>query len=527
MVDMIPTQDGHDSDAVDVSMESTPHHSIRLRRRRNFLTSPLLRIPTELVSDIFAHAIDIESNDIGPLMLVLTAVCHQLREIGITSPQLWSTVDLTTPPIAELFLKRCKYDPHALIWSQFTSERRLAYPTKKPESEVIWEKLEGCTFNNLRSLGFEGNEYGFTRRIVGVLRRAPNISNLDLDNVDNALYSHNRELPWPSGSPIPNLSTLRLRHFSINWTSPVLRNLSQLTLDLASPGPFTHSSEQTTAEIFLTALANCPNLEILNLTHTGPDLLNGRQDNRDVMIQLCRLRELSLEFPDPSRTGYILSHIKYPESTKVAVHVPFKANIDFSEAISQILPHQNIGTVQYFHKSTELNVLFDTGCMFSVRNFFVRFRNGIPWGWIDRQAMPRFASKVVEVVGRGTITSLGVETQYPNPPGEMWEAFLHGLPRLERIRYNCTGRGVDFVDSFVLVFSRPFEGGPVCPQLRHLELSAEVLTRGTSATVLNHALARRNACGRRLKRIRLCGDAANADDRLMLEPFLDLVDEVW
>ena len=521
---MISTQGGHDSDAVDVSMESTPHHSIRLRRRRNFLTSPLLRIPTELILDIFAHVIDTESNDDGPLMLVLTAICHQLREIGVTSPQLWSTVDLTTPPIAELFLERCEYDPHALIWSQFTSERRSPYFTANPEREVLWEKLEGCTLNNLRSLVFErgDSKHEFTRRIFGVLRRAPNISNLDLDN---ARCPRNKKFLWPPGSPIPNLSTLRLRHFSISWTSPVLRNLSQLTLDLASDVDFNPFNERTSTGTFITALVNCPDLEILNLTHAGPDLLNS-QDNHDVVVQLCKLRELSLEFWAPSRTGYILSHIKYPESAEVAVHVPFYKDTDFSETISQILPHQNVGTVQYFHKSTELNVLFDSGCTFSMGNCFVRFRNEIPLSRIDPQALPRFASKIVEVAGRGTITSLDVGTRFTDPPDGMWEAFLHGLPLLERIRYNLTGGDVDFVDSFVLVFSRPFEGGPVCPQLQHLELPGRVLTQDSSAAVLKSTLAERNVCGRRLKRIGFCG-YTEVDDRPVLEPFLDLVDEAW
>ena len=288
---MISTQGGHDSDAVDVSMESTPHHSIRLRRRRNFLTSPLLRIPTELILDIFAHVIDTESNDDGPLMLVLTAICHQLREIGVTSPQLWSTVDLTTPPIAELFLERCEYDPHALIWSQFTSERRSPYFTANPEREVLWEKLEGCTLNNLRSLVFErgDSKHEFTRRIFGVLRRAPNISNLDL---------FNRTYPKQLLQQHPNaivlhLSTLCLRGFRVSWTSPLLRNLTQLTLDFRLPNIY---SEHTPIETFLTALANCPDLQVLNLTNAGPDLPTSHQDNCGAVVQLRRLRNVFLEF---------------------------------------------------------------------------------------------------------------------------------------------------------------------------------------------------------------------------------------
>jgi len=50
--------------------------------------------------------------------------------------------------------------------------------------------------------------------------------------------------------------------------------------------------------MFLIALANCPNLEILDLAHAGPELLDGHQENCDTVIQLHRLRELFLEFRD-------------------------------------------------------------------------------------------------------------------------------------------------------------------------------------------------------------------------------------
>ena len=110
----ISTQGDHESDVVEASTESTLQRSCHLRRLRNFLASPLLRLPTELVLKIFVHTTEPDddasdsdssssSND-GPTLLVLTASCHQLREMGITCPGLWSTVDLTIPPPpAELF----------------------------------------------------------------------------------------------------------------------------------------------------------------------------------------------------------------------------------------------------------------------------------------------------------------------------------------------------------------------------------------------------------------------------------------
>jgi len=512
-------QGRHELDEVKASTESALHRLYHLRRRRNFQASPLLRLPTELILKIFEHAVELGGDDDVPTLLLLTAICHQLREIGTASPQLWSTIDLITPPIATLFLERCDYDPRILISPRSAPQRR---PVKNQAREAVWEQLEGRTFNNIRSIVFEGSSYEFTRRIIGVLRRAPGVSSLDLCNI----YP-NGGFPWPPGDPIPNLTTLRLRNFLISWTSPFLRNLRQLTLEASYL--LVHSPpEHKSFKMFLTALANCPNLEVLKLAHVSPDLPDSHQDNCDMMIQLHRLRELFLEFRNPSRVGHILSHIRYPESMDLTVYVPFDENTDPSETISKTLPHCNIETIQHPRKPTALTVCLDYELTFFTDNLLIRLQN---WPFpldVDPRILPRFASKIVEVVSWTAIVSLVIKRQHVDPTEEMWEAFLHGLPRLERICYDLQLEKEDSpIDPFLLVFSRPFEGGPVCPRLQHLELPWEVMTQDSSAAILGRTLAERDACGRRLKRIGLSGGATKGGNRLVLEPFRDLVDEVW
>jgi len=525
----MPALSRNDTDAVDTSIGSTLHPSIDLsRRRRNFLASPLLRLPTELILNIFVHVI--ESDDYynhyrhrhNRWPFILTAICHQLREIGTASPQLWTSVDFTPLPIAELFLERCKYNPRILL----VKESRFRWPrvTHDPNKEAVWEKLEGRTFNNLRSLVFDGTEREFAHKVVSLLQRAPNISNLDLNNVS---YGPSQDLPWPIGDPIPNLSTLRLHNFSIDWTSPLLRNLTRLTLNSGSPRvPPKHVSIET----FLAALANCPNLEILELTNSGPEPINSHHDECDVVVQLCRLEELSLEFRDPSTVGYILSHIECTELGLLVVDAPVHVNAELSEVISRILPHRNAQTIQHFRESISLTVNPDDHPQFSTNNVLVRFQEPYINGGPQRnpQGLARFASKIVEVVGWDTIVILDIYSWQIELPEGMWEAFLHGLPLLESICYQRIWEESDLglVNSFVLVFSRPFEGQPVCPQLEYLDLPRGVLTQD-SAAVLKRALTERDTCGRRLKRISVSdGPEAGVDDRLVLEMFRDLVDEV-
>ena len=219
---------GHEPDAADASTEYTLHPSIHLSRRRNLLASPLLRLPTELILKIFAHAVELDGDNgdddddgnHGQLLLIITVICHQLRETGIASPQLWSTIDLTTPLIAELFLERCKYDPHTLIKSLPASENIPGYSVKNPRRDALWKKLQGRTFNRLCSIVFEGSQHEFALMVVGILQRAPNISNLDLCS----LWSGDQELPWPISDPISNPQRLHPSSLRIlgqlDFTSP-------------------------------------------------------------------------------------------------------------------------------------------------------------------------------------------------------------------------------------------------------------------------------------------------------------------
>ena len=55
-------------------------------------TSPFLRLPAELIVKIFECAIEHDSNsssllsECGPTLLILTPICQELRNIGITVP---------------------------------------------------------------------------------------------------------------------------------------------------------------------------------------------------------------------------------------------------------------------------------------------------------------------------------------------------------------------------------------------------------------------------------------------------------
>ena len=58
-------QGGDEMDVVEANIESTLRRLHPLRRRRNFLGSPLLHLPTELILEIFARMVQ-PGDDDGP-----------------------------------------------------------------------------------------------------------------------------------------------------------------------------------------------------------------------------------------------------------------------------------------------------------------------------------------------------------------------------------------------------------------------------------------------------------------------------
>lgn len=491
-----------------IRRSSHPHYN------RNFLASPLLRLPTELILKIFKHAIE-PDDSLSPsrrrsTLFVLIAICHKMREIGITTSHLWNTVNLAVPPLAKLFLERCNYDPRVLIISKYPQEGQ----SRDPRREAVWEQLEGLAFNNLRSLVFEGTTPEFERRIVPILQKATNLSSLDFQNTSILGV----RLPWHPSDPIPRLSTLHLRGISVPWTSPLLRNLNRLTLDLGLVDP---PSARAPIETFLAALANCPDLESLEVARAGQGILDGHQSNRAMVVQLHRLQRFHLEFNDPPTVRYLLSHIEYPESAWVRMSVAVGWDADISETIYQVLPRGNADTLRYFRKTeTLITYLSDVAVRFAAGKSTIHCRNQFIH---HPQALSRFAAKFLEVIGKDTLTLFTLKWGTNLTEG-MWEAVLHGLPRLERFSYwHCKGEGSqDVIDSFVLVFSQPFEGAPVLPQLQCLYLPRDLFTQDASATLLKRALAERVACGRRLKRIGLSDVEPEEGDGLVLGPFREL-----
>jgi hypothetical protein len=126
----------------------------------------------------------------------------------------------------------------------------------------------------------------------------------------------------------------------------------------------------------------------------------------------------------------------------VEVSVSGGRDIGPSETMSQIFSHRNAKTIQHFRQSTALTITLDRKLVFSTRGFCIDFQ-GLRSFYetsIDPQALPQFASKIVEVVGGDGITSLVIEMMNLNPSDEMWETFFAWVSSANKSATDRKGR---------------------------------------------------------------------------------------
>ena len=488
---------------------------------------PLLCLPDELILEISELAVKVSSG--YRFWITLTAICFPIREILISSPSPWRIINTDSIPLAKLFLKRCNFNPLALFVADGLN---ASCPTDKTQ---IWEVLEGRTFNNLHFLMFRGLKSEFEYRVVDLLRRAPNLSALEIDTCKSW------DLEWTLCDKLPHLTMLRLGLVWIDWNVPILRNLTKLILNFAFAR---FPKKLTSVKTFLSVLKNCPDLEILHLSSAGP-LPESDAEVCGEIVRLQKLKELVLFFYQQQTVACILSRIWFPGSTKVQVETAYYRGP--YAALSRLLPHSDATIFQYLRQAAVIAIDFGSvSYNVVIDNFRLVLRVENDEDDPDPsnlETVPQFVSKLVEIIGSETPVALHVRSDLSYAiPRDVWNGLLHGLPHLKFISYDdsfewsadyvdplCSAVSHDvslkqtgsFVDPFCSVLSEPFEGGLVCPHLRDLRIPWLL---GRSAMTLKRTLLERGASGRRLKRISTSRKVEG--EMVLLSHFKDVVDVI-
>ncbi|KAK1228670.1 hypothetical protein PQX77_008323 [Marasmius sp. AFHP31] len=283
------------------------------------MSTPICRFPTEVLANIFMHCntnypVFVEGNRAkGTITLFrLARICRYWREIALDTPELWAQPDFSFgAPLARTMLKRSK--DVALVL-----DAELDKNTKAVLLEALRDALSRLTVLDLTATENRAD----LEDVLHVLTQpAPFLHTLGLDldfdpwhgaGVRNLQFT---EIPLPYaflGDHSPRLKNLLLRRCYIPLDSPILTNVTRLSLDTLMWHP-------TDAYQLIESLRELTHLEVLEVRNPFQGG-RGAAQNSGGRVHLPHIRYIRLDELDSSGAACFLEHISLPNSPILVVN---------------------------------------------------------------------------------------------------------------------------------------------------------------------------------------------------------------
>ena len=396
-------------------------------------------------------------------LLHASQACKLFREAALERPELWVRINLKYPGLSKLFLERSAdklvtvylYPPR----SETNSSRRSRIPLEASTLEILRPHLSRITDVDLTFTMPTGQGYGGNPLAMHM----PALRTLQLRNVgkeeENAESSSDStapEVPPPpvlptANGPYPHLRKVVILAINVPWDSSIFSGLTEL--DMSSQA----SEHAPNAEEFLKALAQCPGLEKLHLSSSGPkEQPNIPTPDITKKVQLSHLRDLSIvqhqgRYMD---IPLLLAGVSIPPSTKI--HIQCSEAVEPVIRFSQMFPPEHpflaklpkYGTFKHLHSFTFFHFrLIDdtTGGSLSFR--------------VNRHNQTvKTAASILDFFKTFGESARHAEI-YPGAEGNPWKEVLKTLPNVGSLKMR---RELDHAD-FVAGLSTK-----VCPKLKKL-----------------------------------------------------------
>ncbi|KAL0580809.1 hypothetical protein V5O48_001185 [Marasmius crinis-equi] len=298
-------------------LESSENPSIvqNLKSRRNVL-STICRLPVEVLANIFMDCNTdiptfVDGNRAKGIVTLfrLARVCRHWRTVALDTPELWSRPDYSSgTPLARIMLSRSK-DAPLVVDAEFGSGTR----------GVVFETLKHIARTTVLHITATDDRAGLQQLVHELVQPAPFLHTLGLglDQVrawDALLSPSELHLPHTFlGNHAPRLRNLLLRWCCIPLDSPLLRNLTRLSL--ISP-----SLPSSSATHFLEGLREMSHLEVLEVRNPFRETPPATTAPPIRAFTMPALRYLRLDEVDSSGAVFLLGHISLPISTVLTVN---------------------------------------------------------------------------------------------------------------------------------------------------------------------------------------------------------------
>lgn len=289
---------------IDQEIAQLRHTMRTLITHRNVL-APCLRLPVELLSEIFIlNATTLHPDDLS--WLHVASVCQYWRSVAINTPRLWTRISFKAEPWVTLLLERSKTMPLTV---------QLDLCARQFDYRCSGFGLVGKSMHRVRRLTIDSGEMRGTVHMLWRLMTypAPLLESFVFYNpppTRSAAISH---VPSLFGNECPSLKRVELHRCTWCWaTSLFTHTVTHLTLN-GQDVPM-----RTTVDDILGALDRMPNLESLNLIQITPDIpwFFVPASAQGHLVRLPRLKSLTIDALALS-CAILLYHICFPSDTRL------------------------------------------------------------------------------------------------------------------------------------------------------------------------------------------------------------------
>jgi hypothetical protein len=255
-----------------------PHMDLPLQDPANSRgngSTPIARLPPEILAKIFKHAIDLEETYFSSGSLHLgrfSKVCRHWHSVVADFPMLWSSLVFTDVVLTAEMLCRSKASP-------------LVVKVKLANYNLGLVTVTLSQLFRIRVLHIMGPPEWLTVLFTAMERPAPLLQSLCFKLI-NATPLRRQTIPLSLfASVTPCLHRLAVRDVDVPWNSPLLNNLSHLEI--------CDSIIKPRLTDLLDVLSRCPALVILILSKNLP-VAHEEQYHSRAPVPLPRLEHLLL-----------------------------------------------------------------------------------------------------------------------------------------------------------------------------------------------------------------------------------------
>ncbi|KAG6868982.1 hypothetical protein C0993_006504 [Termitomyces sp. T159_Od127] len=280
------------------------------------LQSPVLRLPSELLSSIFVMGV-LEIGDEDPVMVsTLMLVCRYWSEVALNTPVLWTKISVSPHDTLEKTRRKLERSKSCPLDISINFEPRMDYTTSIIEHVIRAMELIRPALWRTKSFRLSvPNRPQAHAALLRCQENAPLLETLSIHihhSMQDDSYS-SPLLPLFKGYT-PRLQSCSLTSFNFGWDHRLMTNLRVLKL----AGYF--NAFTPSASTLLDVFRQCPDLEELalrNISSSSVDFDTCHSNDFSPpplsrLIQLRRLTRLSLYYSGIGLTRQIMSHVAFP-----------------------------------------------------------------------------------------------------------------------------------------------------------------------------------------------------------------------